>query len=449
MAINTTRLATRIGHLLASLNELNEYRGTTLDDRVALIEADYPTVNPELTADLYTQRDAAEQSFSGWVSYLGNFLSAVIIAEVTNDKNLPNPSLSNCLIEWRRQMVIATDTFQSSPVTLGSVTDVGSPTSNPQFVTSAKDGTGVVQDLIVPDTLLLEITQDDQRGASTYAETYSIVGNAATSNATDSDYATGNGIDTTKNLIDPATSQGTVSDPGFDSWDGNEPNDWTIVSPAVAGTNVFKAVDDPRDGADGLSLRLLSTASGSVKVRAEVDLLPNTVYGVHFKVSPIANGSATAASVTVTVRLVDGSGNVIADDAGTNNTKASSTHAVVTPLSGWNHGYSSVFITPTTLPETVYLEIVQAADAAGADDYVDHVNLVELEPLYQGGPYLDAFSGKVRAVEADAWTWGITLTSGTLDGYIIRGLDRFLDLKGLGIRMPTAGSPSQSDGLIV
>lgn len=450
MAINSSRLATRIGHILASLNELNTYRGTTLAARVVTIEGDYPTVNPDLTDGLYPARDSAVASLDGWVSYLGGLLEDVIVAEVKNDKNLPNPSLRNCLIEWRRQMVVATDTLQASPVTLGSVTDVGTPTSNPQFVKTAKDGTGVVQDLIVPDSFLIEINQDDQRGASTYSELYTIVGKAAENQATDYGYATGNGVDTSKTLIDPAIDQLTT-DADFNNWTvANTPDDWTIVATAAAGTNVFKALSDPRDS-DGFSLRLLSTASGSIKLRQDItaSLKPNTVYGVHFKQSPIANGSATAANVSVTVRLVNASGSVIADDAGTNNTLSGSAHSVVTVGSGWNHGYSSVFITPTTLPSTVYFEIVQAADAAGADDYIDHVCLVELEPLYTGGPYLDAFSGTLRAVEADAWTWAITLTTGTLSGYIVRGLDRFLDLKGLGVRLPTAASPSISDSLIV
>lgn len=449
MAINTSRLSTRIGHLLASLNEANTYRGTTLAARVVTIEGDYPTVNPNLTNGLYDARDSAVSSFDSWVSYLGSFLNDLIIAEVRNDKTIPNPSLSACLIEWRRQMVVATDTFQASPVTLGSVTVIGSPTSNPQFVKTTKDGTGVAQDLIVPDSFLIQIAVDDQRGASTYAEQYSFTGKAAENAPTDYGYATGNGIDTSKNIIDPAASQGLVTDPGFDLWTvANTPDDWPLVAPAVAGTNVFRAASDPRDS-DGYSLRLLSTATGTVKVRQAVSLKPNTVYGVHFKQNPVANGAATASASTITVRLVDSGGSMVADDAGTNNQLVGSAHSVVTVGSGWNHGYSGIFITPTTLPSATLLEVMQTTDAAGCDDYVDHVCLVELDPIYQGGPYLDAFSGKVRAVEGDAWTWAITLTSGSLSGYIIRGLDRFLDLKGIGVRMPTAGSPSISDGLIV
>lgn len=449
MAINHTRLATRIGHLLASVNEVNTYRGTTLAGRVTTVAGDYTTVNPDLISSLYDQQVAARQSFSGWVSYLKSLLSDLIVDEVTNDVPLANASLSSCLAEWRRQMLRDSESLNHSLVTLGSVTAVGSPTSNTQFITTDKDGTAVSQDLIVPDSYLIRVAADDQRGASTYAETLSIVGKKADTDPTDETYPTGAGINTTKSIIDPALARGLVTDPGFDAWTvSNTPDDWTIVAPAVAGTNVFKASDDPRDSS-GTSLRILSTASGTVKLRQAVTLTPNTVYAVHFKYKPVANGSATPSAVIAKVRLVDGSGTVIQDDAANDLSLSGSTHAVVTVGSGWNNGYQAYFITPTTLPDTVYLEITQDSDAAGADGYYDHVNLVAVTPLYTGGPYLDAFSGKTRAVENDTWTWAITLTTGTVSQYIIRGLDRTLGLKSLGIRLPTSGTPTQSDSLIV
>lgn len=449
MAINTTRLATRLGHLLASLNEVNTYRGTTLIARVGTIEGDYTSVNPDLIGSLYQDRDSAITSMDSWIQSLSSRIEGVIVKEVLNDKLIPNPSLSNCLEEWIRQMKIAADTFQNSPCTIGSVTNVGSPTSATQWVTTAKDGTGVVQDLIVPDSYLLDIVADDQRGGTKYGETYSLVGKQADGVNTDYTYPTGYGLDTTKQILDPAVDKIALNS-DFNTWTvANTPDNWTIAS-GVAGTNVFRVADDCRDGADGFCLRLLSTASGTLKLRQDIttSLTPNTVYGVHFKVKPVANGSATSSAVTVNVRLVDGSGTVIADDATTNNAKASSAHSVVTVGSGWGNGYQTVFITPSTLPSTVYLEITQISDAAGADDYIDHVSLTQLTPIYPGGPYLEGFSATVRAAQNDAWTWAVTLTTGVVSTVIVRGLDRFLDLKSLGMRLPTAGSPSQSDSLI-
>ena len=451
MAIDTTRLATRLGHLIASLNEVNSYRGSTLPDRVTTLEADYASVNPSLISDLTNQENASNSSLDGWVTYLSTFVTNVIITEVTNDKVLPNADITHCLVEWVRQMVIAADSFNVSTCTLGSVTDVGSPTSHTQWLTSAKDGTGVVQDLIVPDDYLIKITADDQRGGTKYAEGYTITGKAANLSLTEATYPTGTGIDTQYQIIDPAVDDIALN-ANFESWAvANTPDDWIVVAPSIAGTNVFKVADDARTGADGFSLKLLSTASGTVKVRQDItsSLKPNTVYGVHFKQSPIANGSATASACAVTVSLVDGSGTVIEDDASTSNSLVGSTHAVVTISSGWNNGYQKVFITPKTLPSTVYLEISQAADAAGCEDHIDHMCLVQLSPLYAGGPYFEGFSALVRAAQGDAWTWDITLDgSDAITSYIVRGLDRFLNLKALGIRLPTSGSPTQADSLI-
>lgn len=449
MAINTTRLSTRLGHLFASLNEVNTYRGTTLTARVTTLEGDYASVNTSLGADLNNQLASGVSAMDTWVAYLNSFVSNVIVAEVVNDKPIPNTDITSCLLEWKRQMLIAADSFNASPCTLGAVTAIGSPSSNTQWLTTAKDGTGVVQDLIVPDRYLLTISTDDQRGGTSYAEGYTVVGKALDSSLTAYTYPTGQGINTNKTIIDPA-KDALALNADFDNWSvSNVPDDWTIVSPAAAGVNVFRVADDARTGATAFSLRVLSTASGTVKLRQSVTLKPNTVYGVHWKQSPVSNGSATAANCSVTLRLVDGTGTVINDDSSTANSKAGSTHAVVTAGSGWNQGYTGVFITPTTLPSTgTLLEIEQSADAAGCDDHIDHVCLIELSPLYSGGLYLEGFSGLTRAAQGDAWTQTTTLTTSTIPTYMIRELDRFLNLKSLGIRMPTSGSPTQADALI-
>lgn len=449
MAINHTRLATRLGHLIAGMNEVNTFRLSTLVPRTVTVEGDYTSVNPELDEGITGDRDSAVQSLDSWVTSLATRAQNVIVAEVTNDRKIPNPSFANCMTELVRQMRRDAESYKRSLCTLGSVTAVGSPTSNTQWITSAKDGTGVVQDLIVPDSYLIEITADDQRGGTSFSEGYSLVGKEAGRSPTDYLYPVGVGLDLTRVILDPATDSLALNADFGTFTVSNIPDNWTLVSPAAAGTNVFRVADDCRDGADGFCLRLLSTATGTVKLRQAVALEPNTVYGVHFKLKPVANGSATAAATSVAVRLVDSAGSVIADDASTSNSLSGSTHAVVTVGSGWNHGYQGVFITPTTLPDDIYLEIVQTTDAAGADDYIDHICLTPLTPLYTGGPYLEGFSGKVRAAQNDAWTWAITLTTGAIGDYIIRGLDRFLDLKTLGLRVPTSASPTQADALIV
>lgn len=448
MAINTTRLSTRLGHIIKGLNEVNSFRLSTLAPRAVTIEGDYTSVNTDLDEGLTTQKLSALASLDGWNAYLGDLAGQVIVAEVRNDKKLPDSSLINCLHEWVRQMLVAGDSFNVSLCTIGTITAVGSPTSATKWVTSSKDGTGVAQDLIVPDSYLLTITADDLRGGTTYTEGYSIVGKEQDRLPTDYLYPIGYGINTTKNIINPATDSIALN-ADFNSFTvSNVPDDWTLVSPAAAGTNVFRVADDCRDGANGFSLRILSTATGTVKLRQLVSLDPNTVYGVHFKVKPVANGSATASATSVTLRLVNAAGTVIADDAGTNNTLSSSAHSVVTIGSGWNNGYGTVFITPKTVPTEVYLELLQTTDNAGADDYIDHICLTPLTPLYAGGPYQEGFSATVRAANDDSWTWAITLTTGAIGDYIVRGLDRFLDLKGLGVRLPTNASPTQADALI-
>jgi hypothetical protein len=347
-------------------------------------------------------------------------------------------------------MRVASESFNRSLSTLSGPTAVGSPTSNIQFVTTTKDGTGVAQDLIVPDVYLIRVIQDADHDGTAFSEVLSVVGKPADTSVTNWDYPKGTGVDATIPLLDPAVTQGIVTDPSFDEFTvANTPDQWTLVSGTVVTTNITSVTDDARDGADGTALSVTSSAGATYKLRQQVTLEAGQVYAAHFKYKPVANGSATAASVIPSIHLVDSSGTIINDDAGTANSLTGSAHSVVTTGSGWNHGYSGVFITPNALPDEVYLEIRFVADATGANGYFDHVNLALLSPLYTGGPYLAGWSGTSEAVFNDTWTLTVTLTSGTMSGYMIRHIDRLLDLKGLGVRLATSASPTILDALIV
>jgi hypothetical protein len=444
MAINTTRLAQKIGKIIGGLNETNTGVGTTLPARVATIYAQYTTYGPEDVTGLFSARDAQQQAQSSWIDFYKSLISAAIVTEVELDRVLPASTIDYALPEWVRQMVIAGDSFQDAPPTLGTVTAVGSPTGTYTFLTTAFDGTGAASDLVVPDLYLLQVVTDNERGGTRWAETFSVVGKAAASDPAAWDYPIGSGVNTTIDAIDPAAGTTLTTDPSFDEWTTNTPDNWTIEA-GVAGTSVFKVADDPRDGADGFALRFVGDGATVLKIRQAVTVEASTVYQIYYRVKKVTDPGTDWG---VTVRLVD-------DDTGTAVTGTSVLSATAASVaSAWTNVVTGTFATPATMPVNCSIEIVfsqynapTTAAAATAECYVDWVNIVAPTLLYTNGPSISIWSGTTEGVYGDSWTWSVTLGAAP-STFMVRGIDRLLNLSQFSVRLPTAGSPTQADSLI-
>jgi hypothetical protein len=448
MAINFTRLFTRLGKILGGLGEVNTYRGTTLDARVTTIGGLFASVNPELSDGLYTQKTGAKSGFTSWLSYLSTLASNVIVSEVDNDRPLATKTFAVALPELVRQMTAAAESINAAPCTLTPATVTA--TGDVQYAVSGKDGTGFEQDLIVPDVYLLQTTADKDNGGTKWAETLSLAGKPADTAATDDTYPKGSGLVTSLTVTDPAGNTGLLSDTTFNNWTTNTPTSWILGAGTLAGTHVYQGADDPRDGATGKCLRLVADGSVLIKVRQKITVTASTVYAYNFRLKKVADPGTDWA---VSVLLVDASGAAITGPNSFSNTATSATAASV--ASNWTNVVRGTFITPATLPTEVWVEIrfhqfgsVSTAAVNTAEVYVDHVYVKKAAQLYTGGPFLTAFSGITATVNKDSWTLTAALTSGAITDYIIRGLDRLLNLKGYGVRIPTSGSPTQLDALI-
>lgn len=442
MAINTTRLSQKIGKIIGGLNEVNTFRGTTLAARVNTIYAQYASASPTDVEGIFAARDSAEAAEGGFIGYLRSLISTAIISEVQLDRLLSSPTVENALVEWARQMVIAGDNFSVVTPTL-TPADVGVPTGDHTFVWTAVDGTGQASDLVIPDVLLVKLENDDERNGTLWAEGFSIVGKAASPDATDFDYPTGSGVNTTVTAIDPAAGTTLTVDPSFDAWTGNVPDNWTIFS-GTGGVNVFKVLDDPRDGADGFALRFLGDGTNVLKVRQVVSFQANTVYTVHARVKKAADPGA---DWTVSIRLVN-------TETGSTVLTSAASSASTALAANWSNIISATWVTPTNLPVETAVEIVFHAstgedDAAvnGADGYVDWVNVVEPTELYTNGPRVTIWSGLVAGVYGDTRTLTATIPA-AVSTYMIRGIDRLLNLSQYSVRLPTNGAGTQQNSLI-
>ena len=458
MTIAFTRLFTTQGLIAGALNEINTYRATTLAGRETDLVTQLVTtaVYGDLVSSVYTNRDAAASAENSYVSALQTLALGALLADVNADRPGTGTDKVKAVKELRRQMVIASESLNDCPGTV-TVASVGSPTGDHQFVFGTYEPvTGKVTDYLVPDVFLVTCTADRSQDGTAYAETFSLIGKTADALPTDATYPSGTGIDTTVTAIDPADDESIVTNGDFDDWTvTNTPDDWTFGTGVVAGTHVLKKTTDDVRGTDStnISLRLVADGSVLIKLRQEVDLEPNTAYSVQFRLKKVADPGTDWA---VSILLVDGAGTSVTGNGSYANTLSSVTAGSV--ASDWTNVVTGVFMTPAVIPSTglqVELRFHQngaltTAAANTAEVYVDHVSVIATEPLYDGGPTLTCFSGRLEGVVGDTRTATVALSSGVPSTYLIRGMDRLLGLAELEDRIPTisGGAETQGDALV-
>jgi hypothetical protein len=159
-----------------------------------------------------------------------------------------------------------------------------------------------------------------------------------------------------------------------------------LVSESTAGEAAYthRALAFTGDGAQLTAVRLALHS---------LELQPNTVYGISVQMQRDA-----ATTGTVTIRLVDGAGSVINDDAGTANSLAVD---VSTLSSSAFTAQTTWFRTPKVLPEIFYLEIKATTAITNTKVvYIDDVILAQGTQAYTGGPFVVLFAND-RDLQAD------------------------------------------------
>lgn len=156
-------------------------------------------------------------------------------------------------------------------------------------------------------------------------------------------------------------------------------------------------------------------------------LSPSTCYGFSLQL----RASEVTLAGSLVAELIDSTGAVITDDAGSNNrltvvlnTVSATTFAPVT----------AVFRTPANLPEVFYLQIrLSVAMAAAKVLYVDDCLLMRMSELYRGGP-LACLSANQRSLRSTD-RYEITAANnfaGSIQTYFGRIFDRQLPSAALG-----------------
>jgi len=98
------------------------------------------------------------------------------------------------------------------------------------------------------------------------------------------------------------------------------------------------------------------------------------------------------------------------------------------------------------ITQPVYLRIIVAAPFAATDSvYIDEVAVVKGTELYNGGPYIAAFSGVTPAVNKDEWT--LTVANDRA-GSLQEWCHRAFDMAGKGLLLPISGATNIPDAVI-
>jgi hypothetical protein len=470
MAVDLTTspggLFRRLGKIGYAINSINTFNGTgdlsaggvrsvgVLTDNV---QDQFESSRQDLTQQLYSQRDSYRGAHGAYKSYLRTLAQNTLIEMVNDDTRLPQKTLTLALTELIAQMVSGSASV-TRPTTSATVTAGSGNTGTGVCAASLTNKYGAPLDYVFAETLTLKATADSQSATATASsEPFSYTGAAQQSDALAWDWPLGSAAQGSLTAIDAAlnNSGNVLQNSSFATFTtANAPDNWPVAVGSVGtailqatGSNAYKGSSGLALVGDASVLHSLSqpfNTSPSTSLGAggtSYRLKPSMVYAVNLwhKVSD------AAATGTVTLSLVDGSGTVLNDGAGTANTITVTVDNLTT---SWTNT-KGFFRTPAVLPSTAKLRIAASSGAALSAHtlYLDHLAMCEASQLYSGGPYVAVFSGATEFVLADKFTIAVANDSLTNAKWAYL-LEKLFSLRSLGLAIPSDGSPTIADSYI-
>lgn len=441
-------LFTRLGKVAKLLNDLNTFRGTgTIGPDIDAIEAQF-TASPDqnLIDNLYSTRDSYRGVHGNLTNYVKTLAANIVTQMANEDTKLASVTLLNALTLLVSQMTSGAQSVNHSVVT-ATVTAGGSNVGTGVLLASKTGPKGVDLEYLIPETLTATVTSDNQVGATISQEPFSVKGQAAVVDPLDWQWPLGSGTTTTLNAVDANTGNGAnlLYNSGFELFSGNQATNWNYVT-ATPGTtigpggsvNSYKGTNSLAITGNGAELTKIRQAFNNASSGNSSKLKPSTVYALNFWLKM----SVVPAAGVLKVSLVDGTGTVVNDAAGTPN---SLTFALTGATTGFvNH--NAFFRTPAVLPTSglqLQIELTTAITAADVL-YLDHLAMATASQVYHGGPLVAAFSGAAEFITGDTFSVVVANTYGAFQKFF----DRVFNMRGLGLQLPSSGASTVSDTLM-
>lgn len=470
-------LYTRLGHLGGLLNDQNALRGGSTTSgvtdlfttKVSQVLADYAAsvARKDLSDGMYTTLASWQAAQAGFLTALKTLGINTMIAMASDDSvsdtaTMPRPdgTLATALKYLIAQMKANSNTVNQSVVAVAAQSAVGSPVGNPQIVSSTKDTSGLIVEYALPEALAFRCSADSQTGGQTSGnEQFTFAGATVISDVLSWLWPGGSGATGTLAAVNGAANnaQGNLlQNSDFVTYTTTDnPDNWTILV-GVATTNVANGTATPYTTGGG-GVRLVGDGSSTLSaITQKFSTTPTTTVGAggtNGAMTPLTEYalncwircSATPAAGVLEFSLIDNNGNTIADAQSVNNLFTKSLTAVSTAYVNVN----GVFRTPAQLPSNLSSNVrlkVRLSTAIDSGKWVDigRLSLSKMTQVYQGGPFFSICSGNTALLLGDSWISSVTNTRGGFQGLF----QKFFNMPGLGIILPSNVSPSISDGLI-
>lgn len=435
-----TRLG-RIGDLY--LNTVTGY-GSALDTAVEDIRDEYEDGTDASVVDgIYGTRDAYRSVHSSFLQALATMGQNTTIEQVHRDAPLASKTLTSALRELIRQMVASSDSI-SRPTISATHSAWASNIGDGVFVTSMTNEYGDPVDMCYAEDVKFTCTGDTSTGLTQYRETFTYAGEPSVA-VTHKDWPQGSGTSGTMALFDAGGQNDLITNGGFDTWTNSSaaPDSWTIVTGA-AGTTVERDSSTVKRGSYACRLDSDGSTLLTIKQQLSTSLVkPNKVYIFNAWMKM----DTTDGSGAVRIRLCDGNGNTLTNDAGTNQTYSRNTNGQIAAT--WTQ-ISTSFQTKRQLPSTgVFLEIGFTTSPANSRTLsIDLVGLVEGTRLYAGGPFVRGFSAATANALRDYNN--VAVANNAANASFTRIGQRWFNMPALGtdVYFPSNSSNTINDNLL-
>jgi len=401
----------RLGLLGRMLRDVNLFQKANYRSDVLNILQQF-TANPLVPANFATSVAGGQTAIGTIAASLQALAQATLLTMV--NAATPQPSRTD-QVQALEAVIAAMQaqgaTVQQCLVGLTAQATSGN-TGNGVVVGSTKRGDGLSQENLYAESAILTCVADSQSGnRSAGNESFRFAGTASQANAFSPDWPAGSGSAAPLAAIDATRNNATgnlLTNSDFETWTSNTPNNWTIAT-GTAGSQVkqgtapvFTGIGSLNLVGDGSTKTALTQQFNNASTGTAGKLQPATVYALSLWLTvDVVPGAGV-----LTVDLIDGNGNVIADQQGVQN----SFSVTLSQVSGSWTNYSGVFRTPNLLPAVQNLRLrLSGALSNGRNLYIDHLAFGAASKLYNGGPFLASFSGSTPFLLNDQFT--ITTTN--------------------------------------
>lgn len=458
MAIDFTVFYTRLGKMAFLMSNWNTYLNTTLPADVINITDEF-TGSALAIVDGITAQQAVAQTNTTMLTTIQQYAQNLALTTVNDDNpQLSNTDLSLALKEIVRQMYAQAVTVKKSTVGQ-TVTPAGGNIGNGVCVCSVVRYDGLDQENLLAEDVTVKCTADQNNNASlAFTESFQATGQNTQADPLGFNWPLGSGASVGFNAIDGDSDNNNgnlLTNSGFATWTvADIPDGWEIVTgtagvTVLEGGTAYTGASSLEIAGNGMELtKLTQTFNDDSGTPGQLADLTNYAVACWLRVSAVPTGGV------LTIDLIDGSATVVADEQAVSNSIQVNLNTLSS--SAWT-SFKGVFRTPQEMPAIVKIRLrLSTALDNGKNLFIGKLGLGEMSSLYAGGPSVAVFSGSLPFYAAvpngtgDYFTAAVTNNQGgaSNSNTFQTVAQRFYNMTSLNLLLPSAGSPTISNGLI-